>query len=81
MFASGNPSGLLGGSICHLSCIDETIKKLSEIFHIINHADFEASVDNTQIFDNTGALTSRAGAIDSMAASARQIRLGLKVIW
>jgi hypothetical protein len=66
------------------------IKKLSEtfniqfraeFFNIINHANFETPVDNTQIFDDTGALTSGAGAIDSLATSARQIQFGLKVIW
>jgi hypothetical protein len=66
------------------------IKKLSETFNIqfraeffnvINHANFETPVNNTQIFDDTGALTSGAGAIDTLATSARQIQFGLKVIW
>jgi hypothetical protein len=53
----------------------------AEFFNIINHANFETPVDNIQILHNTGALTSGAGAIDSLATSARQIQLGLKVIW
>jgi hypothetical protein len=53
----------------------------AKFFYIINHTIVETPVDNTQIFDNTGALTSGAGAIDSLATSARQIQLGLKIIW
>jgi hypothetical protein len=53
----------------------------AEFFNVINHGNFETPVDNTQIFDNTGALTSGAGAIDSLATSARQIQFGLKIIW
>ena len=53
----------------------------TEFFNIFNHANFETPVDSTQIFHNTGALTSGACAIDSLANSARQIQLGLKVIW
>jgi hypothetical protein len=66
------------------------IKKLSEtfniqfraeFFNIINHSNFETPVNNTQMFDDTGALTSGAGAINTLATSARQIQFGLKVIW
>jgi len=83
MFVSGNPSGLLGGSICSPRCIEEIIKKLSETFNIqfraesfniINHTNFRTPVDNTQIFDNAGAPTSGGDAIDSWATSNRQIR-------
>jgi hypothetical protein len=55
----------------------------AEIFNILNHANFATPVepDNTDIFDETGALNSTAGLLTSTTTSSRQIQFALKVSW
>jgi hypothetical protein len=55
----------------------------TEIFNILNHANFATPVepDNTDIFDETGALNSTAGLLTSTTTSSRQLQFALKVIW
>ena len=42
---------------------------------------FKHPPNNNVIFDQTGAPTPGAGAIDNLSTTARQIQFGLKVIW
>ena len=48
----------------------------AEVFNILNHANFAVPVtlDNTDIFDASGAPTGVAGLL-------REIQFGLKIIW
>src|ERR1700676_2323660 len=52
-----------------------------EVFNIFNHPNFSPPVDNTAIFDNTGARQDGAGAITSTVTTSRQIQFALKLIW
>ena len=52
-----------------------------EVFNIFNHPNFSPPVDNTAIFDNTGARQVGAGAITSTVTTSRQIQFALKLIW
>src|ERR1700694_5921961 len=45
-----------------------------EVFNIFNHPNFSPPVDNTAIFDNTGARQDGAGAITSTVTTSRQIQ-------
>jgi hypothetical protein len=55
-----------------------------EFFNILNHANFQAPVDNLQ-FNGIAGFNSvdpgSAGIIDSTTTPPRQIQLGAKVIW
>jgi len=58
----------------------------AEFFNILNHTNFQApnfltDGNNNSIFDSTGAALSTAGVLGSTTTSARQIQLGLKLIW
>jgi carboxypeptidase family protein/TonB-dependent receptor-like protein len=52
-----------------------------EVFNIFNRANFQAPIDNSTIFTQTGTPVAGAGAIDATTTTSRQIQLGLKVIW
>jgi hypothetical protein len=55
-----------------------------EFFNILNHANFQAPVDNLQFDVITGfnsVLPGSAGVIDSTTTPPRQIQLGAKIIW
>jgi hypothetical protein len=55
-----------------------------EFFNILNHANFQAPVDNLQFNGITGFNSvdpGSAGIIDSTTTPPRQIQLGAKVIW
>ena len=52
-----------------------------EFFNIVNHPNFQAPVDNLQIFNQDGTPVPTGGAIDSTTTDPRQIQLGLKVVW
>jgi hypothetical protein len=63
--------------------ISETfnIQFRAEFFNILNHANFQAPLNNRILFDQNGAPVGGAGAIDTTSTPPRQIQLGLKVIW
>jgi Carboxypeptidase regulatory-like domain/TonB-dependent Receptor Plug Domain len=50
----------------------------AEAFNIINHANFNAPVDTSTLFDATGAQNSSAGLLDTVGPG-RQIQFGLKL--
>jgi hypothetical protein len=55
-----------------------------EFFNILNHANFQAPVDNLQFNGITGFNSvdpGSAGIIDSTTTPPRQIQLGAKIIW
>jgi hypothetical protein len=55
-----------------------------EFFNILNHANFQAPVDNLQ-FNGIGVFNAvdpgSAGIIDSTTTPPRQIQFGAKIIW
>ena len=63
--------------------ISETfnIQFRAETFNLFNHANFNAPIDNSSLYDQTGAPISGAGLIDSTSTSAREVQFALKVIW
>jgi hypothetical protein len=52
-----------------------------ETFNLFNHANFNSPIDNSSLFDQTGAPIAGAGMIDSTSTSAREIQFGIKIIW
>jgi hypothetical protein len=58
-----------------------------EFFNVFNHPNFSPPVDNTAVFDSTGASLAAppgnggAGQITSTVTTSRQMQLALKVIW
>ncbi len=52
-----------------------------EAFNVFNHSNFNPPIDNSMLFDVTGAPVGGAGLIDSTSTTNRQIQLGLKLIW
>jgi hypothetical protein len=66
------------------------IKKISEnfnaqfrveAFNLFNHPNFNAPIDNSSLFDQTGAPIAGAGMIDSTSTSSREIQFAVKLIW
>jgi Carboxypeptidase regulatory-like domain/TonB dependent receptor/TonB-dependent Receptor Plug Domain len=53
----------------------------TEFFNVLNHANFNSPIDNSNIFDVTGAPIAGAGLIDSTSTPAREIQFGLKIIF
>lgn len=53
----------------------------SEFFNVFNHANFNAPIDNSNIFDVNGAPVGGAGLIDSTSTTAREIQFGLKLLF
>jgi hypothetical protein len=53
----------------------------AELFNLFNRANFNAPIDNSSLFDQTGASIPGAGMIDGTSTDAREIQFGLKVIW
>lgn len=53
----------------------------AEFFNILNRANFAPPLDNRNIFDASGALTSNGGLITATQTPSRQIQFALKVIW
>jgi hypothetical protein len=50
-----------------------------EVFNALNRANF--ATPNTTIFDDRGNLTANVGVITTTRTSARQMQLGLKLLW
>lgn len=53
----------------------------AEFFNILNHPNFTSPIDNSTLFDQTGAPVGGAGALDSTSTTSRQIQFALKLIW
>lgn len=53
----------------------------TEMFNVLNHANFAAPQTNSKVFDAKGAPVAFAGKIDATSTAARQIQFGAKVIW
>ena len=53
----------------------------AEFFNLLNRPNFGTPVDNSTMFDQTGAAVPGAGALDTLSTSARQIQFALKLIW
>jgi hypothetical protein len=53
----------------------------AEFFNILNHANFQSPIDNSTLFDQTGAPIAGAGRIDATTTSAREIQFAIKVYW
>jgi hypothetical protein len=69
----------------HIRKISETfnVQFRAEMFNILNRANFAPPVlpDQTDIFNADGTSNDSAGQIKSTVTDAREIQLGLKVIW
>jgi len=66
------------------------IKKISEhfnaqfrfeVFNALNRSNFAPPINNSSLFDASGAPISTAGLIDQTATPSRQLQFGLKLIW
>ncbi|MGH9354707.1 MAG: hypothetical protein ACRD10_01085, partial [Terriglobia bacterium] len=53
----------------------------AEFFNILNRANFQTPIDNSTLFDQTGAPVGGAGAVDQTSTTAREIQFSLKLIW
>jgi hypothetical protein len=53
----------------------------AEFFNAFNRSNFFPPIDNSTLFDQTGAPVGGAGAIDKTATTNREIQLGIKIIW
>ena len=53
----------------------------AEFFNVLNHANFLVPVDNESFFNQDGSVVPGASAIDATSTSAREIQLGLKIVW
>jgi hypothetical protein len=53
----------------------------AEFFNVFNHSNFNSPIDNSTLFDQTGAPVAGAGMIDSTSTTAREIQVALKVIF
>jgi hypothetical protein len=52
-----------------------------EFFNVFNHSNFEAPIDNSTLFDSTGAKIGTAGLIDATSTTNREIQFALKLIF
>ncbi len=52
-----------------------------EAFNVFNHPNLNAPIDNSPLFDQTGAPISGAGLIDSTSTDGRELQFALKIIW
>ena len=58
-----------------------TVQFRTEVFNILNHANFNPPTNNEVLFDGSGASVAGAGLIDSTSTTSRQIQFALKVVW
>ena len=67
----------------HVTALSENlnVQFRAEVFNISNHPNFLSPLDNSNIFDVTGAPVPGAGLIDSTSNSAREVQFAVKVIW
>ena len=52
-----------------------------EVFNALNRSNFAPPINNSSLFDSSGAAISTAGQIDQTATPSRQLQFGLKLIW
>jgi hypothetical protein len=52
-----------------------------EFFNLFNHSNFVSPIDNSTLFDSTGAPVAGAGLIDATSTDNREIQFALKLIW
>ena len=53
----------------------------AEFFNLFNHSTFLPPIDNSTLFDQTGAPVGGAGAIDATSTTNREIQFALKLIF
>jgi hypothetical protein len=53
----------------------------AEFFNVLNRPNFAVPIDNSALFDQTGAPNGGAGAVDSTSTTSREIQFALKLIW
>ena len=53
----------------------------AEFFNIFNRANFSPPIDNSYLFDQTGASVPGAGMIDQTSTTARELQFAIKFIW
>jgi hypothetical protein len=53
----------------------------AELFNAFNRANFAVPIDNSTLFDQTGAPLGGAGRIDATSTASREIQVALKLIW
>jgi hypothetical protein len=58
-----------------------TVQFRTEVFNILNHANFNPPTDNEFLFDGTGAPLQGVGLINSTSTTSRQIQFALKFVW
>jgi hypothetical protein len=67
----------------HIRRISENfnVQFRAEFFNVLNHTNFGSPIDNSFIFDQTGAVVPGAGTIDATVTTSRQIQFALRVDW
>jgi hypothetical protein len=58
-----------------------TVQVRAEFFNLFNHPNFLPPIDNSALFDQTGAPIGGAGLIDGTSTNNRQIQFGVKLLW
>jgi hypothetical protein len=53
----------------------------AEFFNVLNRPNFAAPIDNSALFDQTGAPNGGAGSVDVTSTTSREIQFALKLIW
>jgi hypothetical protein len=51
----------------------------AEVFNILNHANFQAPIDNETLFDQNGVPVPGGGRIDKTTTTARQLQFAVKI--
>lgn len=53
----------------------------TEAFNVLNHTNFASPINNSTLFDQSGAPIAGAGLIDATSTTSRQLQFSVKVIW